>query len=126
MSELIVFYDSQCPLCRAELDHLKKFDRDRLISLEDLHAPNFADRFPFIDVVKANRVLHGQLANGEMIYGLDVTVKAWGLVNKYRWLKVLRWPLMRTVSDLFYKIFARYRNQISALLLQQKQCDRCK
>ncbi len=126
MSELIIFYDSQCPLCRAELDHLKKHDVNQRISLEDLHAPDMVDRYPFIDVVKANRMLHGQLANGEMIYGLDVTVKAWGLVNKYRWLKVLRWPLMRTLSDLFYKIFARYRNQISALLLQQKQCDRCK
>ena len=130
---LTIFYDSYCPLCSAEINQLKAFDSNNQLSFVDIHAADFVQHYPYIDTVKANKLLHGQLSNGDMIYGLDVTCMAWKTVGKHRWLAILRWPGIRWVSDRAYLFFARYRNTISSLLMPrkkgtigQKNCNSCK
>lgn len=122
---LTIFYDSQCPLCMAEMIQLKELDKHKKINFADLHAEDFNNIYPYIDQSKANRVLHGELPSGEIILGLDVTCKAWSLVGKHRWLAILRWPLIRFFADMVYKLFARYRNTISYLLTGNKACKQC-
>ena len=126
---LTVFYDSYCPLCSAEIKQLKAYDKDGRLLLEDINELDFMQRYPYIDKIEANKRLHGQLSNGQLIYGLDVTCMAWKLVDKHRWLSVLRWPVIRWFADLAYYLFARYRKPISALLMGKDQsldCQRCR
>ena len=68
-------------------------------------------------------MLHGQWADGTLIYGLDVTAQAWALGGRHQWLKLLRLPLVRWFADLGYLFFARYRRQISRLLTVSSRCD---
>ena len=127
--KLTIFYDSHCPLCDEEMNQLKALDYDKNILFEDINALDFINRYPFIDKINANKLLHGQLSNGAMIYGLDVTCMAWKTVGKHRWLAILRWPVIRWFADLGYLFFARYRNNISALLMRRDKspdCQRCK
>ena len=127
--KLTIFYDSHCPLCNAEINQLKALDHNKKILFEDINALDFINRYPFIDKINANKLLHGQLSNGAMIYGLDVTCMAWKTVGKHRWLAILRWPVIRWFADLGYLFFARYRNNISALLMRRDKspdCQRCK
>ncbi|HET8807658.1 MAG TPA: DCC1-like thiol-disulfide oxidoreductase family protein, partial [Methylophaga sp.] len=70
-----------------------------------------------------DRALHGQLADGSMIYGLDVTAKAWALVDAHRWIQILRWPLIRWFTDTGYRLFARLRHPIGRLMGRDKTCD---
>lgn len=126
---LTIFYDSYCPLCSAEINQLKAYDSNNQLSFEDIHAPDFLKRYPYVDQVKANRILHGQLSDGQMIYGLDVTCMAWTTVGKHRWLAILRWPVIRWFSDLAYLFFARHRNTISSLVAGKNNglsCQSCK
>jgi predicted DCC family thiol-disulfide oxidoreductase YuxK len=127
--KLTIFYDSQCPLCSAEINQLRSLDVNGKLLFEDLHAPDLMKRYPYIDMVHANRILHGQLEDGQMIYGLDVTCRAWAAVGKHRWLAVLRWPVIRWIADLFYLFFARYRNIISRLVVSgfkiKPGCSQC-
>jgi predicted DCC family thiol-disulfide oxidoreductase YuxK len=126
---LTIFYDSYCPLCSAEINQLKALDTDNQLSFEDIHAVDFVQRYPYVDKLKANKLLHGQLNNGGMIYGLDVTCMAWKTVGKHRWLSILRWPVIRWFADLAYLFFARHRNRISSLLTGNKkdiECQSCK
>ena len=120
---LTVFYDGRCPLCSAEMKQLSEFDTEGKLLLEDINAHDFQQRFPHIDPVEADRILHGQYASGEMIYGLDVTQQAWELVGRHSWLKLLRLPVIRWFADIGYLLFARYRSQISYLLTGSSQCD---
>lgn len=122
---LTVFYDGHCPLCVTEMRHLARFDHQRLLHLQDLHAPGFRQRYPHIDPVAADRILHGQRADGTLLYGLDVTCLAWRLVGRHRWLQVLRWPGIRWVADRAYLGFARYRQGLAYLLTGQARCERC-
>ena len=130
---LTIFYDSYCPLCSAEINQLKTYDSNNQLSFADINAVDFVQRYPYIDKVEANKLLHGELSNGEMIYGLDVTCMAWTTVGKHRWLAILRWPGIRWISDRAYLFFARHRNTISSLLMKksestnnQKNCKSCK
>lgn len=127
--KLKIFYDGFCPLCSVEINQLRTYDSNNQLSFEDIHAPDFVKRYPYIDQVKANRILHGQLNDGEMIYGLDVTCLAWKTVGKHRWLSILRWPVIRWFADLAYLFFARHRNSISSLLSGKNKvtnCTRCR
>lgn len=123
--QFTIFYDSQCPLCLMEMRHLKKHDTNKRIKLVDLHEANALDAYPHINKDKAVGILHGEDENGQLFYGLDVTVLAWRQVNKYRFLGILRWPLLRQFSDLAYRFFARYRELIALLLTGKRRCDSC-
>ncbi|TPE51817.1 DUF393 domain-containing protein [Maribrevibacterium harenarium] len=119
---ITVFYDSQCPLCVKEMAHLKQYDRHNQVILADIHAPDFAVYYPHIDQQDAYDVLHAETDEGKILLGLDATVAIWQQVNKYAFLKVLRWPVIRLFADFGYRVFARYRVPISLLLTGQRRC----
>lgn len=123
MSQLRVFYDGQCPLCLTEINHLRRLNKAAALDLQDINANDFGQRFPHINVVAADRILHGERADGTLIYGLDVTCEAWQLVGKGHWFSFLRWPVFRPIADLGYRFFARHRHRISALIGRRTACD---
>ncbi|WP_404403052.1 thiol-disulfide oxidoreductase DCC family protein [Idiomarina seosinensis] len=105
--------------------HLKRLDSNGRIQFENINEEDFNQRFPAIDVSEANNYLHGQLDNGQMIYGLDVTHAAWSEVGR-GWLTApLRWPGIRWFADKFYLFFAKHRNRISRLLTGKERCQQC-
>ncbi|WOD06277.1 DUF393 domain-containing protein [Marinomonas sp. GJ51-6] len=122
---LTIFYDGYCPLCTAEMRLLRDLDTQKKLILEDIHAADFSERFPHIDPIQADKILHGQLQNGEVIKGLEVTCLAWKLVEKHKWMQVLRWPVIRLFADLGYLFFARYRHSISSFVTGKPRCTSC-
>lgn len=122
---LTIFYDGYCPLCAAEMNLLRDLDNQKKLIFEDIHASDFSERFPHIDPVQADKILHGQLQNGEVIKGLDVTCLAWKLVGKHKWLQILRWPVIRFFADLSYLFFARNRHAISSFISGKPRCTSC-
>lgn len=126
MTRLTLFYDGRCPLCVAEMARLASLDNTRALVFEDINAEDFTDRYHSIDPAKANQVLHGWDENQSLLLGLDVSCRAWKLVGKHRWMAALRWPLIRPIADLGYRLFARHRYFFSRLLTGQPRCDdRC-
>jgi len=125
MSELKIFYDGACPLCLAEMRHLLNLDTQHKIDLVDINQQDFEEKYPDINKNKADAILHGQLADGSIILGLDVTHKAWSLVGKGYRTAILRWPLIRHFADLAYLFFAKYRHPISRLITGKSRCESC-
>ncbi len=119
---LRIYYDGLCPLCLREMQHLQRLDRTQQLDLQDINAADFAERFPHIDRMQADRILHGELTDGRLLYGLDVTVLAWRLVGRGRWVNFLRWPLIRPVADRVYLLFARHRHRISGWFGRPSTC----
>lgn len=122
---LTIYYDSQCPLCSREMQHLKSFDHNNLIQLADLHQDNFAQKYPHIDQTEAMEFLHGEY-QGELLLGLDVTYRAWNLVNKPHYVCFLKWPLVNRVAQKAYKQFARHRHTLSRILVGKPSCQKCR
>lgn len=119
---LTIFYDSLCPLCAQEMRALKRRDLKGRLLLEDIWQPGFADRFPSIDPVAANQVLHALDEKGNLLLGLDVTARAWSLVGVKRY-RLLRWPLIKPLADWCYRFFARNRYSISRVLTGRARCE---
>lgn len=115
MPALTIFFDGHCPLCAREIQALRKLDQQQALQFENIHAADFQARFPAIDLNEADRRLHGQRDDGQMLYGLDVTAQAWALVGKHRWLTWLRIPVLRQISDVVYWLFARLRHPLGKL-----------
>ena len=125
MSELTIFYDGRCALCSTEMKRLKELDLNNRIALANIFADDFAKRHPTVNVEDANRILHGMRGTGELIYGLDVTVLAWTLVGKGKWVAPLRWPIVKQLADAAYIFFARHRQQISRLMKRSSAITKC-
>lgn len=126
MSALRVYYDGLCPLCTREINHIKRLDKQGQLDMQDINAADFEQRFPHIDRVQADRILHGELPDGRIILGLDVTCMAWSLVGKGHWFAFMRWPLIKPVADRVYLYFARHRHRISGWFGRPNTCDaRC-
>ncbi|MCL1059407.1 DUF393 domain-containing protein [Shewanella gelidimarina] len=121
--KLRIFYDSLCPLCDAEMQHIKARDIDDNIELQDLNQSDFASKYPEIDFTVANRILHAQRPDGSIITGLDVTYEAWAVVGKERWVSLLRCSLVKPFADKGYLFFAKHRYRISYLLTGKKRCE---
>lgn len=125
MAELKIFYDGGCPLCLSEMKHLMKLDQQQKIDLVDINQESFQAKYPDINRAKADRILHGQLVNGKILLGLDVTYKAWNLVGKGKWIAIIRWPIIRIFADFAYLQFARHRHFLSRLLTGKERCESC-
>jgi predicted DCC family thiol-disulfide oxidoreductase YuxK len=123
--DLRIFYDGGCPLCLAEMKHLIKLDRQKKIDLVDINQESFEEDYPEIDRQKADQILHGQLADGTILLGLDVTYKAWSLVGKGRWTAIIRWPIIRPLADFAYLKFARHRHFLSRVITGKERCQSC-
>jgi len=120
--KLTIFYDGTCPLCVAEMNLLRQYDSNSALRLENLYDVGFSAKYPQIDKAAANTILHGMNAEGKLLYGLDVTVAAWSLVGRKKWLRVLRWPIIRWFADRAYLFFARNRYRISKLFTGKDVC----
>jgi predicted DCC family thiol-disulfide oxidoreductase YuxK len=123
--QLTLFYDGFCPLCVAEMTRLQRLDVKQKLCFVDIQSPDFAERYPHLDYERVNARIYGQLDNGELITGLDVTYLAWKLVGKGWVYAPLRWPVIRWFADAVYVFFARYRYQISFVLTGKKRCQLC-
>jgi predicted DCC family thiol-disulfide oxidoreductase YuxK len=123
--KLRLFYDGYCPLCVAEMDKLEKYDKKQNLAFEDIQAPDFKQRYPNLNWQDLNKRIYGQLPDGSLITGLDVTYLAWKYVGKGWVYAPLRWPVIRWFADILYLLFARYRYSISYLLTGKKRCDVC-
>lgn len=125
MTELKIFYDGGCPLCLSEMKHLLKLDQQKKIELVDIHQDEFEKKYPHIIREEADKILHGELADGTILLGLDVTHKAWSLVGKGQWIVILRLPFISLIADFAYLQFARHRHFLSRLITGKERCKSC-
>ncbi|MCF2910812.1 DUF393 domain-containing protein [Pseudoalteromonas sp. DL2-H2.2] len=122
MSELTIFYDGTCPLCVKEMTALAKRDKATCIKTVDIYSDEFTN-YPTIDPDKANTILHALDAQGNLMFGLDVTHQAWRLVGMGWLYAPLRWPVIKPIADKFYLLFAKNRYRISYWLTGKSRCD---
>ena len=107
MTRDTLYYDGNCPLCRAEIDRLRRFSEGR-IELRDVHdiEPQEVD----IDKTELLARLHLMTADGEWITGLKANIRAWRHTPFRRLWNILDWPLVRLVSYPAYELWLRTRN----------------
>jgi predicted DCC family thiol-disulfide oxidoreductase YuxK len=108
-----VFFDGACPLCRREVAMLKRWDRHGRIIATDIAAPDFDPQTTGRTWDDLMARIHGRLPNGDIIEGVEVFRRLYSAIGLGWMVSITRWPGLRSLMDLGYRIFARNRLRLT-------------
>ena len=121
-----VFYDGQCPLCKREIDMIRRKDKHGRLKLIDIAAVNF--QLPAgKDLHGMMKEIHGRNANGDYVVGVDVFREIYSRLG-FGWLvKISRFPILRQALDVGYRIFAylRFKHAKRRMKRAGIDCQQC-
>jgi predicted DCC family thiol-disulfide oxidoreductase YuxK len=124
-ARLTVYYDGLCPICRREIDWVRRRDKARALQLVDFAAADFNAGDAGIPEVQLMQEIHAQAADGEVLRGVEVFRQMYSLIGMGWLLAWTKWPLARPIANTAYRAFAALRPRLSAYRLDDKTCDRC-
>ena len=113
---LTLYYDGKCPFCATEMRRLAGWDRHCVLAFTDIAQPGFDPARLNASLAQLNLEMHGQRADGQVLVGIDSMLAAYTLVGKGPLVWPLRVPLLRDGLAWLYRLFARNRYRMSALL----------
>ena len=115
MAELTLLYDGACPLCRREVTFLGERDRARhgeepRLAFVDIDQADYdPSAHQGVSYVQAMGRIHGIEASGSVLRDLAVFRRAYELIG-LGWLYApTRWPLIGTLAEAAYGLWARWR-----------------
>ncbi len=113
---LVMYHDGACPLCQAEVLMLKHRSNGKSIRFVDVNESNCEAELDGVTRARALEVIHGRIANGPLIQGVDVFAEAYQRAGSrtITWLLTRRW--LRPLLDVMYRFFAAHRSTISRLI----------
>jgi predicted DCC family thiol-disulfide oxidoreductase YuxK len=105
-----VLIDGECPVCRREAEFLRRLDGGRKrLALEDISAPGFDPSRFGCSMDELKEEIHGALADGTVVRGMEVFRRAYAAVG-LGWLLVpTRLPVVRQAADVAYRWMAHNR-----------------
>ena len=119
MAELTLLYDGACPLCRREVEGLRRRD-ERLhgdhprLAFTDIDRPDYDPRrHADIGYRQAMGRIHGITADGDVLCDLAVFRHAYALVGLGWLYAATRWPLVGPLANGLYGLWAGQRLRLT-------------
>ena len=113
---LTLYFDGNCPLCKAEMIYLSARDKAGKLGFVDVRQARALDALDGVSCDSALANIHAQTLDGKTLIGVDVFREAYALVD----LKVLSWFLsIKPFQPFFrfgYRLFATHRYSLSKVL----------
>lgn len=116
MRRPIVFYDGGCPLCRREIAHYQRIDRERRIQWTDIQQQPDTLRAHGLSWEQAMQRMHVLGSDGQMVSGAAAFAALWSHIPRYRLLAgFVSLPGIHWLTEQVYSVFARrrYRSRCS-------------
>ena len=122
MSQAKIYFDGTCPLCVKEMTALRYADTHHQISFIDVtqYCPDH------IHYQEAMYELHVETPDGKILKAVDANVFIWRHINRKPWLALLKLPIVRQLTLMAYRVFAKNRQWISRALLGKDKCEQCR
>ena len=117
-SDVEVFFDGDCPLCRREINQLRRWDRDGRIRFTDIATPDFDAAEVGVPHAELMARIHARLPDGALVEGVEVFRRLYAAVGFGPLVAVSRWPGITQTLDWAYGVFAKNR-----LALTGRRCD---
>jgi predicted DCC family thiol-disulfide oxidoreductase YuxK len=105
-SPLKMLYDGGCPVCRREVNYLKKRNESGLVEFIDIDPLDSYDGISKKEAMQEMLVLD---AKGTVLRGVDAFFALYGRVNLPGLALFLKAPLFYPLNKVGYRIFARIR-----------------
>ncbi len=121
-----MLYDGDCPLCRREVEFLRKRNHRGRLAFEDISCADFqAEKYGRTQQELMARI-HGVLPGGEVVEGVEVFRRAYEAVGLGFLLAASRLPLLRSLFDFAYSVFARNRIRLGRLFGNRCEDGECR
>jgi predicted DCC family thiol-disulfide oxidoreductase YuxK len=111
--DIQVFFDGDCPLCRREIDVLRRWDRRGKLLFTDISAPDFQACNVGMSQDALMAQLHGRLPDGTWVQGVEVFRRMYAAVGWGPLVQLSRLPLISHVLQWGYTVFARNRLRLT-------------
>ena len=109
-----VFFDGECPLCRREIDLVRRLDAGAgRVDLVDLALPAFDARAYGLDQTTIEERIHGMLPDGTVVEGVDVFIHLYEALDRGWLVRIAHVGFVRAVLDRLYTWFARNRLRLT-------------
>lgn len=112
--DIEVFFDGDCPLCRREINVLRRWDRREKIRFTDISSPDFQAAAVGLTDETLMAQMHGRLADGTWLRGVEVFRRMYAAVGFGPLVLLSRLPLVSQVLDWAYAVFARNRWRLTS------------
>ncbi len=124
-ADFTLFYDGACPICRREVNWLKRLNKQQKLVFQDINAANFKPEQFQLSHAELMAEIHGQKASGELIKAMPVFREVYKAVGLGWLLAPTAWPLLKPVFDYLYQVFAKHRHKLGQLFSHKTACQRC-
>ncbi|MPQ95290.1 thiol-disulfide oxidoreductase DCC family protein [Thioclava sp. JE_KL1] len=117
-SKATVYYDGGCPLCRAEIGLYRETPGAEALAFVDLSEPGatLPDGLSRADALAR---FHVRAEDGRLVSGAAAFAELWSHLPRWRGLaRIARWPLVKTLLELTYRVFLRLRPGIVWLFVR--------
>lgn len=108
-----VFFDGDCPLCKREINWLKKLDRQRRVQFTDIATSNFVASDYRLTQQQFMAEIQGRLADGTWISGVEVFRQLYAAIGLGGLVWCTRLPGLKQLLEVSYRFFARYRLRLT-------------
>ena len=111
-----MLYDGGCPICRAEVKRLSRWNRHQWLVFEDISTDDFEPEKYGRTMDQLMAEIHGVYPDGRVISGMQVFRESYSAVGKGWLLAPTQWLMLHTVFDWVYQKFARHRVKLGQLI----------
>lgn len=117
-----VFYDEQCPLCRREINFIRKRDKKGELKLTDISDPGFDPRSTQKSLDELMREIHGRHSDGTLVTGVEVFRQVYQRIGFGAFVVPTRWKGVRWMMDRMYNLFASLRYRHAKKRMDSQAC----
>ncbi len=111
--DIEVFFDGGCPLCRREIDLLRRRDRQHRIRFTDIDADAFDSAGVGKTMDQLMAEIHGRLPDGSVICGVEVFRRLYAAVGFRRLTALTRLSGISNLLNVGYRLFAKNRLKLT-------------
>lgn len=108
-----VFFDGDCPLCRREIDMIRRLDRHGRVRTTDIADPAFDASSLGRTQEELMARIHGRMPDGVLVEGVEVFRQLYAAVGLGPLVTLTRVPPVSWALDAGYRWFARNRLRIT-------------
>lgn len=113
MSTFEVFYDGECPLCRREIDMLRRLDRRSRVRFTDITSAGFDAGMIGRTADELMARIHGRTNDGALVEGVEVFRQLYSAVGFGPLVALTRLPPVSWLLELAYRWFAKNRLRLT-------------
>ena len=118
-----VFYDSHCPMCKSEIEMIRRKDKQGQMKLTDISAADFDATGTGKTLDELMREIHGRYADGSVVVGVEVFREIYGRLGFGFLVKPTRWAIIRWPMDVAYRLFAGIRYRAALKRYNKASCE---